>query len=157
MPHYKDLTGKVHFLRSKKNENMLPAGCIQITDEEAGTIVNPPPTLNDLKADKRRELKAARTAAIEADVAVGARTWPSDDSFKSRLTQLIARIGRGKPAPAKFRGTSGNPINTPTVAQLETIEDAIAAQEEAAWDRYWARIDALQDATNAAQVAAIVW
>ena len=38
MPHYKDTQNKLHWIDSEEYESYLPAGCIQITDEEAGTI-----------------------------------------------------------------------------------------------------------------------
>lgn len=116
-----------------------------------------PKPLSEVRAAKRAELKAARDAAITADVTIGTRTWPSDAAFKLKLSAIIARMGRGKPAPAKLRGTSGPAINTPTLLQLDAIDDAIAAQEDAAWDRYWLRIDALQAAVTVAQVDAVVW
>lgn len=118
--------------------------------------VNPLP-MGTVRAAKRTELKAARDAAITNDVSIGTRTWPSDDAFKLKLAAILARMGRGKPAPAKLRGTSGPAINTPTIVQLEAIDDAIAAQEDAAWDRYWLRIDALQAASDVDAVNAVIW
>lgn len=111
--------------------------------------------LNQVRAAKRAELKAARVAAILADVVIGTRTWPADEEFKRKLGNIIMRMSRGKPAPAKLRGTSGPAINTPTLAQLDAIDDAIAAQEDAAWDRYWLRIDVVQAAFDAGDVVAI--
>lgn len=35
MPHYKDQDNGVHWLDSEEFEHYLPAGCVQITDEEA--------------------------------------------------------------------------------------------------------------------------
>jgi hypothetical protein len=43
MPHYKDLQNKLHWLDSTEHEHYLPAGCVQITDEEADALV-PQPT-----------------------------------------------------------------------------------------------------------------
>jgi len=36
--NYKDLENNLHFLDSTEFEHLLPAGCVQITDEEAETI-----------------------------------------------------------------------------------------------------------------------
>ena len=36
--NYKDLENNLHFLDSAEFEHLLPAGCVQITDEEAETI-----------------------------------------------------------------------------------------------------------------------
>jgi hypothetical protein len=118
-------------------------------------IAATPLPLAAVKALKVKQLKAARDAAILADVTIGTRTWPSDDAFKLKLAAITARLVRGKPAPAKLRGTTGPAINTPTLAQLDTIDDAIAAQEDAAWDRYWLRKDAVQAAFDAGDAVAI--
>jgi hypothetical protein len=39
MPHYKDTENKLHWLDSADHESYLPAGSVQITDEEAATIL----------------------------------------------------------------------------------------------------------------------
>lgn len=47
MPHYKDANNKLYFLDSDKFSNVLPIGCVQITDAEAQTLQianTPPPT-----------------------------------------------------------------------------------------------------------------
>ena len=36
--NYKDLENNLHFLDSTEFEHLLPAGCVQITDEEADSI-----------------------------------------------------------------------------------------------------------------------
>jgi len=38
MPHYKDTNNQLHFLEDTGFENMLPEGCVEITDEEAAAI-----------------------------------------------------------------------------------------------------------------------
>jgi len=38
MPHYKDTENKLHWLDSTDHESYLPAGSVQITDEEAAAI-----------------------------------------------------------------------------------------------------------------------
>lgn len=38
MPHYKDTENKLHWLDSTEYESYLPAGCVQITDEEANAL-----------------------------------------------------------------------------------------------------------------------
>ena len=51
--NYKDLENNLHFLDSAEFEHLLPAGCVQITDEEAETIRLSkvvPPTYSELRA-----------------------------------------------------------------------------------------------------------
>jgi hypothetical protein len=38
MPYYKDTENKLHWLDSAEHKGYLPAGCVQITDEEAAAI-----------------------------------------------------------------------------------------------------------------------
>jgi hypothetical protein len=38
MPHYKDLNNELHWLDSVEHKSYLPAGCVQITDEEAEAL-----------------------------------------------------------------------------------------------------------------------
>ena len=51
--NYKDLENNLHFLDNTEFEHLLPAGCVQITDEEAETIRLSkvvPPTYSELRA-----------------------------------------------------------------------------------------------------------
>lgn len=43
MPHYKDSQNKLHFLDDAAFAHLLPDGCVEITQEEADAIANPPP------------------------------------------------------------------------------------------------------------------
>ena len=38
MPHYKDGNGNVHFIDDAKNKDLLPDGCVEISDAELATI-----------------------------------------------------------------------------------------------------------------------
>jgi hypothetical protein len=40
MPYYKDLTNQLHWLDDAMYENLLPAGAVQITDDEANAIIS---------------------------------------------------------------------------------------------------------------------
>ena len=51
--NYKDLENNLHSLDSTEFENLLPVGCVQITDDEAETIRLSkvvPPTYQELRA-----------------------------------------------------------------------------------------------------------
>lgn len=41
MPHYKDLNNKLHFIDDEQYENLLPLGCVKITDEELSDLTQP--------------------------------------------------------------------------------------------------------------------
>ena len=59
--HYKDLQNKLHFLDDVAFEHMLPAGCIQITDEEAATLSAPQP----LSTQQQRDAIQTQIDALE--------------------------------------------------------------------------------------------
>ena len=52
MPHYKDQNNGLHFLDDASFAHYLPAGCVEITDEEAEALrpVPPAPTYAELRA-----------------------------------------------------------------------------------------------------------
>ena len=52
MPHYKDTDNKLHWLDDVAHEYLLPAGSVQITDEEAEALRPQPlaPTYRELRA-----------------------------------------------------------------------------------------------------------
>lgn len=58
MPHYKDTDNKLHWLDDAAHEYLLPAGSMQITDEEAESLRPQPPALT------YRELRAAEYPPI---------------------------------------------------------------------------------------------
>ena len=59
MPHYKDLSGKLHFLDSAEFEHLLPEGCVEITEAEFLDLANPPPTAEQVKATRTAQIKSA--------------------------------------------------------------------------------------------------
>tara|TARA_R110000868_G_scaffold386371_1_gene654645 strand:- start:1196 stop:1462 length:267 start_codon:yes stop_codon:yes gene_type:complete len=50
MPHYKDNQNKLHWIDSSEFESYLPAGCIQITDDDAEALH---PVYTSTYAEKR--------------------------------------------------------------------------------------------------------
>ena len=82
MPHYKDLSGKLHDLDSAEFEHFLPAGCVEITEAEADAIANPPPTAEQVKATRTAEIKAA---LVELDAK---SIRPLRDGDTARLSEL---------------------------------------------------------------------
>ena len=52
MPHYKDTENKLHWLDDAGYEHFLPAGSVQITEEEAESLKPklPEPTYDELRA-----------------------------------------------------------------------------------------------------------
>lgn len=76
MPNYKDLYGHVHFLASADFEYLLPVGCVAISDAEANTIQNPPPTLAQIKSNKVSALANSCASAITSGITSSALGSP---------------------------------------------------------------------------------
>lgn len=70
MPHYKDYNNQLHFIESGEFINLLPAGCVEISDQEADAI-----RLAAIPAPTQAEILATYTAAIQVHL---------DDFAKSR-------------------------------------------------------------------------
>lgn len=81
MPHYKDTQNKLHFIDDVSFAHLLPAGCVQITDDEAEAL-RPAPVVDrtaEIKAELQaidaksirpiRDGDAARIAGLEAQAA----------------------------------------------------------------------------------------
>jgi len=71
MIHFKDAENKLHALDSLEWVHLLPQDCVQITDEEAQAIANPPKTLDELKLQKQSEIRAQYEIKANATVIVG--------------------------------------------------------------------------------------
>jgi len=55
MPHYKDAQSKLHFLDDESFAHLLPAGCVQITDDEADALL-PLPEVEPEKVKVKRQI-----------------------------------------------------------------------------------------------------
>ena len=82
MPHYKDLNNSLHFLDSTEFEHMLPAGCVQITDEETDVI----------RADAKQKLIDAMTYIEHRRVAYPSYADQFDTIFHEGLDTWYAQI-----------------------------------------------------------------
>jgi hypothetical protein len=66
MPYFKDTVGGLHFLDDALRIDLLPIGSLAITDAEADTLQNPPPSPGQVIANL--------TAAVQARLDTTART-----------------------------------------------------------------------------------
>lgn len=53
MPHYKDIANNLHFLDDQTFAYLLPAGCVQISEEEATVLTTPPTEPEKTKAKRQ--------------------------------------------------------------------------------------------------------
>jgi hypothetical protein len=68
MPNYKSPDNKVHHLDSEQYENLLPAGSVKITDEEANQLLNPAPVLEEVIAKSLLQIDADTDAIYVAAI-----------------------------------------------------------------------------------------
>ena len=85
MPYYKDLSNKLHAPDAYGFEHLLPAGSIEITQEEYDILANPPPTAEQVKATRTAQIKAA-LAELDAK-----SIRPLRDGDTARLSELEAQ------------------------------------------------------------------
>jgi hypothetical protein len=121
MPHYKDLSGKLHFLESASFANLLPAGCVPITEEEAAVIENPPPTIE--------QKIAANTAAIQTELDREAQAYGYDNIFTA-----ITYAGNEE-------------LTDPLRAKFQTEGNAFKAKRSAVWAQAYAHLALVEAGT----------
>ena len=132
MPNFKDPQNKVYFLSAEDitngGEKLLPAGCVQITDAEYQAIVNPTPTLDQVKATKIAEANH-KAQAIADQLTAGypefeKTTWPDQQA-----EALAWDADNTKPTPyidglALQRGIDRVTYLQKTVAKVNAYRDA---------------------------------
>lgn len=71
MPHYKDTNNKLHWLDDVESEYLLPAGSVQITDEEAESLrPQPEPlTYKELRAVEYPDFRDYLDGIVKGDQA----------------------------------------------------------------------------------------
>ena len=117
----------------------------------------PAPTLEAVKESKLSELRSARTAASNADVTVSGSTFTAEPDTQTGFKRLADRMRRGKPSSlTAILDAAGNPVPV-NLALLDAIEDAIAANTEAAWNKYGMLAGQVNAAATTEAVNAVVW
>ena len=71
MSHYKDTDNKLHWLDDVAHEYLLPAGSVQITDEEAEALRPQPlaPTYRELRAAEYPDFRDYLDGVVKCDQA----------------------------------------------------------------------------------------
>ena len=73
MPYYKDTENKLHWLDSAEYESFLPAGCVQITEQEAEALRPAPVELT--YAEKRAAEYPSITDQLDLIYHGGIESW----------------------------------------------------------------------------------
>lgn len=79
MPYFKDTNGGLHHLDDVAFINLLPVGCVEITDAEADSIQHPAPTAAQIHAD----LVASAKSALDNTDMVCLRCYKAGVAFPS--------------------------------------------------------------------------
>lgn len=117
-----------------------------------------PSPLANARAAKIAALIASRDVAVTADVTIDAVIYPADEKFKTYVSRMLNQTGRGKQLPAgdliRAKDRSKPAV---TAALLGRLEDALTAQEAAAWTKFNGLVDQVMAAPDVVAVEAIVW
>ena len=112
--------------------------------------------LSTVRNEKLAEFEHMRKVAQEQDVTVQGKVFPANGEYREVISNLASRSGRGKPLPGSLRGKNGQSVTlNPTL--LGQIEDTIAAQVQAAWDKYWLKYDLVQAASTVETINSVTW
>lgn len=116
-------------------------------------------TIEGLKTDRWATVKAAREAALAAPKTTSVGTFDCDPDSQNNLNKVIAlvqlAVARGEPDTANYT-LSNNVRQSFTLAQLQTAALEIGVQEQAIYDQYDAVRTAIEAATTAETIAAVV-
>jgi hypothetical protein len=167
MPYFKDTAGGLHFLDDAAHANLLPAGCVPISDAEAVAIQNPPLTLGQAQALKISDLSAACAAQIYAgftSYALGApHTYPAKDKDQANLSgSVVSSLLPGLPAgwttPFWCEDGSGAwAFSAHTAAQIQQVGTDGKTTIVTALEKNATLAAQVMAATTVAAAQAVVW
>lgn len=154
MPNYKSPDNKVHHLDDEAFEYLLPAGSVEITEQEADAIITPPRSLAELKADKLNELDAAYEVAIQQSVSYMGTTFQADEASQLLVTKVLSAGS----VPAGFFWLDANNVKVPmTPADLQGLAGVMLIQGQTNFAKKTTLKEQARAALTDAELALIVW
>lgn len=171
MPYYQDPNGALHFLSAQDVEDgwesRLPSGCVQITDEVAADIINPPPTLEQTKANRIAEIYLAYGEAIQASVSFtsldgSAKTYQADNEGENSSQAVLLKAMQGYSlagaVPEGFYWIAEDNSKVPfTLVDLQGLYAAMLGQGWAAFQKLQDKKTEIRAAETVAAVENINW
>lgn len=106
MPNYKDTQNKLHFLDDESFAHLLPAGCVQITDEEAEAL-RPVPVPSVPQIVSRFQARAALHLAGLLDDVEAMMALPETPVLAKLAWADAQEFERGSPTIAALAGQIG--------------------------------------------------
>lgn len=160
MPYYKSPNNKVHFIEDAGSEYMLPAGSIEITENEADEITNPAPTVSELKSQKLNDFARYSEAEISS-ISAGypaseVLSWPKQETEARVFTANASAATPLLDALATARGITKADLASRVIAKADMfalISGSIIGKRQGLEDA----IAALPVDATPEQVAAIKW
>lgn len=130
---------------------------VPLSAEEVSEIANrPPKPLNQVKATKLAELKAAWANTQNLGISTRGKTFATGGQARAQLDRLLAAQANGITIPTTIRADDGTPIDF-TAVTIKGLYDMIIKTERIAEDNYWAKRALVEAATTVVQVEAVVW
>jgi len=161
MQFFQDINSKVFAYEDNVTQeeiDKLKPGLTPITESEAKAILNPAPTLADLKTAKNEEINTDRTSAMLAGMTYDGHTWQTDPDTRANLSGVVAGVAAGLPLPSGFSWrTSDNVDVTMDADGVKAFGAAMLAWVNSIYQHSWDLKNTVKSATTNDEVAAIVW
>ena len=159
MTLHKDLNGNIHDDMDGTAINMLPSGCVQITDAQADAIRNPLPTLAQAQAARIADVTTLQNAKLYSNIPAAFPSGTkiiqmrnSEDwvNFLTAITDASLLAGSDQ---VSFR-TLDNVTQALTAAQLIAIGVTVIAVKKTILEQGWVHDDAIMALATVSAVQA---
>jgi hypothetical protein len=161
MFYFKDENNKVHAIEDIAFINLLPTSCVEISEEEAYALANPPKTLSELKDEKNAEINRARLESNQSTFTHGGKQVACDVLSRGDIEGINGYVATRDSLPASWVGgwkaTDNSIIPIQDVAAWNEFYDSMIAEGQANFSHSQALKVQLAAATTAEEVAAIAW
>lgn len=171
MAYFKDTSNHLHFLSAEDLENggarLLPEGSVEISNEEAAAIANPPATLDELKEEKLLAMQASYVAAIQSSVSFtssdgSTKSYQADNVGENSSQTVLLKAMQGYSlagaVPDGFYWVADDNVKLPfTLVDLQGLYGAMLSQGWAAFQNLQNKKSAIRAASTIAAVNSINW
>ncbi|WP_049749875.1 DUF4376 domain-containing protein [Syntrophus aciditrophicus] len=152
MPYYKDKNNNIHFLDNEKFEQLLPSGCLKITDIEANAIQNPPLTLDQAKANKLTDLANYRYEKECGGTTVSGMEIKTDRESQAKISGAVALAIQIPTMTFNWKSKKGFVALDKT--QITAIGQAVGVFVQACYTNEMAHAKAIEALTTVAAIEA---
>lgn len=144
-----DYRGTTYWLADRTKHVILERG---VNPPNNSFTVEPPKTLDELKAEKKEQIERERDAERVQNVVALGTTWQADDRSQTLLSSAITLSTAGLPLPTVWRDALNNDVSITSIDQLLAISQAIATQTQQAYQTSWVRKTTLSTAQTPDEV-----